>query len=72
MRDRITEVREDRPLLVRPAEVARLLGISRSKCYALLATGELPGAVRVGQSIRISRVVLERWIEDQSEGDTAA
>ncbi len=72
MSDQIMEGREDRPMLLRPAEAARLLGISRSKCYALLSAGELPGAIRVGQSIRVSRVALERWIADQVASDTAA
>ncbi len=71
MDDRITEGREDRPMLVRPAEAARLLGISRSKIYALLANGELPGAVRVGASLRVSRAVLEAWISEQAANDAA-
>jgi excisionase family DNA binding protein len=34
-------------LLLRPAEAAELLGVGRSKLYALLAARELP-SVRVG------------------------
>lgn len=60
-------------MLIRPAEAARLLGISRSKTYALLASGGLPGAIRVGSSLRISRAALETWITEQAanQGDAA-
>ena len=67
-----TERREALPLLLRPAEAAQSLGISRSKFYDLLARGELPGAVRVGASIRISRRALEQWIADRVARDPAA
>jgi len=52
----------EEPLLLRPAEAARLLGVSRAKAYELIAQDKLPGVVRATGSIRISRVVLERWI----------
>ena len=51
-------------LLLRPTEAADVLGISRSKVYALLATGELPG-VRIGHSVRIPVSALERWLQAQ-------
>lgn len=56
-----------RPLLLRPAEAARLLGVSRAKVYALIADGTLPGVTRATGSIRISRRVLERWIAAECE-----
>jgi excisionase family DNA binding protein len=49
------------PLLVRPAEAALLLGISRSKLYELLAAGEIP-AIKIGRSVRIPVIALEAWI----------
>jgi excisionase family DNA binding protein len=53
------------PLLLRPTEAAELLGIGRSKIYALLAAGQLP-AVRVGHSVRVPVGELRRWVEEQS------
>jgi len=52
-------------LLLRPPEVAEVLGIGRSKVYELLAQGALP-LVRVGRSIRVSAVELRRWVEDET------
>lgn len=63
---------EESPILLRPVEAARLLAVSRSKFYELLARGEVPGVVRIGASTRISRSVLERWIADRATGETAA
>lgn len=48
-------------LLLRPAEAAEVLGISRSSVYQMLAAGQLP-LVRVGQSMRVPLRELERWI----------
>ncbi len=43
-------------------EVAAELGIPRTRCYELIARGELP-AVRIGvKSIRVNRVELERFL----------
>lgn len=54
------------PLLLRAGEVARLLGLGRSKVFAMLAAGELP-AIRFGRSVRVPRVALERWIEERTQ-----
>ena len=59
------------PSLLRAEEVARMLNISRSKVFALMASGEIPGVVRIGRSVRVSRLALERWIEQQA-GDPDA
>lgn len=50
------------PALLTPLEVARELRCSRSKVYELLATGGIPGAIKIGGSVRVSRTALERWI----------
>lgn len=43
-------------------EAAEELGIPRTRCYALIASGELP-AVRIGEkSIRLNRQELERFL----------
>lgn len=42
-------------LLLRPREAAKLLGVSRSKLYALIAAGTVP-AVRLSK--RVTRIPL--------------
>jgi len=51
----------DEPLLLRISEAARLLTVSRSTMYQLVARGEVP-AVRIGRSVRVSRRELERMV----------
>lgn len=60
------------PLLLRVAEAATLLSISRSKAYELISSGEMPGVVRIGGSIRISSKALRRWIDGEVQGDPPA
>ena len=49
-------------------EAATLLRISRNHAYGLVAQDKLP-YIRLGRSIRISRDVLEAWINSQQTGD---
>lgn len=49
------------PLVLRVADVAHLLQLSKSAVYALIASGELP-TLRVGRSVRVPRVALEEWV----------
>ena len=49
------------PIMLRAAEVALLLGISRSTVFRLIESGEIP-AVRIGRSIRVPR----RWVLQQA------
>ncbi len=58
------------PALLRVEEAARRLGLSRSKTYSLVLTGELP-SVSIGRSRRVRTADLERWIEGL-RGDPAA
>ena len=58
-----------RRLLLRPLEAAEALGLSRTKIYLLLSTGELP-SVRVGGSVRISADALENWIHERQAAST--
>jgi len=48
-------------LLLKPLEVADLLGFSRSKVFEMLAAEELP-VVRIGRAVRVPRAELEEWI----------
>jgi len=43
---------------------AEAIGISRSKIYELLASGELP-SVRIGASVRVPVEALRAWIAEQ-------
>ncbi len=52
--------------LLRVHEVARLLGIGRSKTYDLIARGDLP-SLRIGRLLRVPRHALEQWIADHTE-----
>lgn len=46
-------------------EVAALLRISRGACYEAVRTGALPGVLRFGKSIRLSRYAIERMLAGQ-------
>ena len=50
--------------LLRPDEVARMLGVRRSSVYEYVRTGRLPH-VRVGRHLRFLREDLEDWIRRQ-------
>ena len=52
------------PLLVDSREVARLLGIGRTKAFELMARDEIP-VVRIGRCVRASRAALEVWIAER-------
>src|SRR5580692_5410426 len=51
-------------LLLRPVEAAEAIGVSRSKIYELLASGDLP-SVRIGASVRVPVDALRAWIAEQ-------
>ena len=51
--------------LLRPMEVAELLGLSRSKVFEMLASEELP-VVRFGRVVRVPREQLEEWIQERT------
>ncbi len=53
-------------LLLKAGEVARLLGLGRSKVFAMLAVGELP-VMRIGRSVRVPRAALEHWIAEHTQ-----
>ena len=59
-------------MLLRAEEVAKALGVGRSKAYEMMASGEVP-VVRIGRSVRVPAESLRRWISDrvESEGEGA-
>lgn len=56
-------------LLLTPIEVARTLGIGRSKVYELLQTGQLP-SVRIGACRRIPTAAVHSFL--RGLGSTAS
>lgn len=50
------------PLLLRAEEVARLLGLGRTKIYEMMASGELP-TILIGRARRVPHKKLLEWIE---------
>lgn len=60
----------DAVTLLRAEQVARMLGLCRSKVYAMAAAGELP-TVRVGSAVRIPLAALRAWVGSQTQGAVA-
>lgn len=52
-------------VLLRPEEVAAMLGIGRSIVFELLRTGELR-SVKIGKSRRIPRVAVHEYVDGLS------
>ena len=55
-------------MLLRATDLAAALGISRSMAYQLMNSNSLPGIVRLGRSLRISKRALDEWIDRQVDG----
>ncbi|HJT55259.1 MAG TPA: helix-turn-helix domain-containing protein [Ktedonobacteraceae bacterium] len=53
-------------LLLRVPEVAKSLGLGRTKVYELIATGELP-VIRVGRAVRVSVTALQKWVDERDK-----
>lgn len=56
------------PLLVKPLEAARLIGVGKNVLYQLLAQGEIR-SIKLGHSRLVPVTELRRWIAEQLEGD---
>jgi excisionase family DNA binding protein len=56
---------QEEPLLLKPEDVAHLLGLGRSKVYEMIAAGELP-VTRIGTAVRVPRDVLLQWIREHT------
>lgn len=54
-------------LLLKPAEVAEVLGVARTRAYELIGSGTLP-TVSVGSSIRVPEEALRRWVRENTSG----
>ena len=53
------------PWLLDSREVARLLGLGRTKVFQMMARDELP-VVRIGRCVRVPRAALRDWLETQT------
>ena len=58
------------PLLLSVPEVAKTLGLGRTKVYELIATEGLP-VVRFGRAVRVSASSLQQWIEQREQKNVA-
>ncbi len=52
--------------MLRPADIARELGLSKVRVYTLIRSGELP-STRVGGALRIPRAAWERWLATKAD-----
>ena len=43
-------------------QVARLLRIGRMGCYKAARRGDLPGLIRIGRRLLVSRAALDAWL----------
>lgn len=59
----MTDETPDRDVLT-VDELAVLLRLERKTVYRAIQRGEIPGARRVGRSIRVSRAAVLAWLED--------
>jgi excisionase family DNA binding protein len=58
---------QNEPELLRVAEAAQLLALSRTKVYEMAERDEIP-VLRIGTAVRIPRRKLIEWIEAQTTG----
>ena len=63
--DEMSQIRDAKPTVLTPREVAAFLSIGRDKTYRMLAAGEIP-SVRLGRTYRTPRRALEEWLARQA------
>jgi excisionase family DNA binding protein len=61
----VPDRRRSDPAVITVDEAAALLRVDRKSIYESIRRGELPGVVRVGRAIRISRTALLQWLSGQ-------
>jgi prophage regulatory protein len=52
-------------LLLRPIEVAEIIGLGRSKTYELISKGVVP-SIRIGKCVRVPIEGLREWVKGQT------
>ncbi len=61
---------DDLPLVLTPADIAAILGISRNKTYEVLHSNSFP-VFQIGKQYRVHRDKFLTWL-DTAEGTTVA
>jgi len=56
------------PRLLTVREFARVLRVNRNTAYEAIQRGDVPGVVRIGNSIRICRKTVVEWLRGQDRG----
>lgn len=51
------------------SELVKTLSIGRRAVYEAIARGDVPGVIRLGKSIRISRAAVTHWLEGEPKGE---
>jgi excisionase family DNA binding protein len=51
-------------------EAAARLRVSKMTIYRMVDWGELPGAIRIGRTIRITAVPFDLWLRELAEQST--
>ena len=54
------------PLVLTPADVQKVLSVSRNTVYEVFRSKGFPG-FKVGKQLRVSREQFLKWIEEQAE-----
>jgi excisionase family DNA binding protein len=54
----------DRKAILRPADLAPLLGVSTARVYQLISSGDIP-AIRIGGAWRVPKAAWESWLREQ-------
>lgn len=54
------------------AEFASKLRVSKMTIYRMVDYGEIPGAIRIGRTIRITKKPADAWLLELAEPETAA
>ena len=57
----------DEPRVYTVPQVARMAGVSRSFMYELIARGEIPGVIALGQKIVLSKPAIDAMLDPVDE-----
>lgn len=59
------DAQHDLPPVLTVEELASLLRVNRNTAYQALARGEIPGARRIGRTVRVFRDAVLEWLRGQ-------
>jgi len=59
------------PVLLKAAELAELLRVTRQSVYSMNNRGEIPGAIKIGRRLRFDRGTVLDWIRRASSSSGA-